>query len=1061
VIHWLAALAIGLAAARSPAPVRPVWQRELPPAAGQAITSLAWPDDETLLLGGMDGVRRYALADGRVQPFIAGQPVPDGITAVGSVESDGKSVIVSSYDGSQYACSFPDCHRLFYRRRSDFTLSNFAVSGRTLFLLGFRTFELESQNAAIVWKTPLSYDWSDSTPLHRLQSAAAGERFYRTLMQEAGAITLEPDGGVDVISSAEAGVFRFDHEGRLRERLGGEMNELVLTRADEIFRDYRADEEGRYRNVLNRQPTIDDLVMTPDGVAIVVRLVSGDVVHWELWFPGAKGVRKVVALAVTHPAPFGHLRCDTRGRRMACITDRPLDRSARLGTPQLLLFELPQRKVIATTRAGHVEELPSTRAALAGETIWTWSDDEVPHRISDQVPQTRVVNVAAPAPGGRVRWGTAAMLTAIPDRLLPEVRLDADGHATIHAPAGEIVFARVADETTAGWWQRLDALTTRLETFPTVPLTTAFREDDGVASAAVVVHAARGDARPLYFDTPSILLPDSGEVTLRAWSALSSAVAAPITTHALPHEIRLPLAGEAVGRVRRAKGEPLAGVSVTFASRAAGGYLLREARTDRAGRFLVAGVPAGTAEVDLLADGIAATRSANIDGAPLPDFVLAPSRALRVSVRDAQGAPVAGALVRAEGARGDHTGANGQALLTVATDVPSGEVHAAGYSDAVFAIEEEGDAVVTLRRGTGFRLRLVRGDDGSPVNGGTFVLHAIDGTRTSNFEGDVIERGGLRPGPLRLEVRAAGLAPLRLPERALSAGETVDYGTVALPSPLPIVGTAVDSADGRAVAAHIRAVRTDEGDPPALALLTENWISADADARGDFRVAAGSGSWRLLISADGYAPAVADNLEIRDQPLQLGNVRLQRARTLLVRCRGQACGEHAELVPLSAATAMGEVSAAFVDGVARLTPVAPGAALLRLHSERGIVYRRNVVVADDRDVTEEEVQPVSVRVSGRVTREGRAASDGRVIFRMNGGGLITIHEVTPSGTTFLRNIGAFAAEHVGAVTDGGYVVDGLPPGEYSILYSGREGNAPPRVVTIPEQPSVIINVEAP
>jgi hypothetical protein len=127
-----------------------------------------------------------------------------------------------------------------------------------------------------------------------------------------------------MITAAEAGVHRFAPDGTALPTLGSALTELVPPRLNEIRRLFGADVEGRYHEVLNRQPIADDLIETSAGLAIVVRRAAGGKLWWELWFPDASGgARRRIRLELEEKRTIGgHLRCAGRGRRLACLFGR-------------------------------------------------------------------------------------------------------------------------------------------------------------------------------------------------------------------------------------------------------------------------------------------------------------------------------------------------------------------------------------------------------------------------------------------------------------------------------------------------------------------------------------------------------------------------------------------------------------------------------------------------------------------------------------------------------------------------------------------------------------------
>jgi hypothetical protein len=117
---------------------------------------------------------------------------------------------------------------------------------------------------------------------------------------------------------------------------------------EELRTRFAGDVDGRYRLLLNTQPTIDDLVLTPKGPAIVVRIGENARTRWELWWPRSDG-RTIppTRLGIDRIGPFGHLYCDVRGTALACIGSKPDRKQAgdfRIAelVPHLWIFELPK-----------------------------------------------------------------------------------------------------------------------------------------------------------------------------------------------------------------------------------------------------------------------------------------------------------------------------------------------------------------------------------------------------------------------------------------------------------------------------------------------------------------------------------------------------------------------------------------------------------------------------------------------------------------------------------------------------------------------------------------------
>jgi hypothetical protein len=324
------------------ATLQPVETSVLDRSCGDRVSAVAWASDDELLLASVSGVTRYSIERHACSPFISPQEPPNGISHVFNVASDGRSVVAFALPVSQYAARLPDGARLFARRRPDFLVSDLAVRGGNLFVLGFRGYEKPKLPETAVWRGPVSSDWSGLTPLHRLTTQDALMIFRHSVPGMLGSIAVGGDGTLYVITSSEAGVFRYRADGTPLPPLGGDLTDLVIKQMPELYFNYRTDEIGRYRQVLNRQPIADDLVVTPDGPAILVRRATGNTLQWELWYPAARGVTATMALAPSGKGPTGHMRCDARGSRLACVLRRPLDRDSSEQLASLYLFQLPK-----------------------------------------------------------------------------------------------------------------------------------------------------------------------------------------------------------------------------------------------------------------------------------------------------------------------------------------------------------------------------------------------------------------------------------------------------------------------------------------------------------------------------------------------------------------------------------------------------------------------------------------------------------------------------------------------------------------------------------------------
>jgi len=323
--------------------------RAIPFGIGRNAKDVTWSTTDALLVATEVGIYRLPIRAGVSAEIIKGVPVPDGIPVPTALSSDGKWVsAISFYSNSSFALRIADRKRLVAQRSLRLIPMDIAVFGSRSCVLGFAPdAPTQSQKDGAVWCGGPSDSWPELKPLHYLHSEHARDLFRNSPGELGGRIVVEPDGSVDVITSAEPGVFRYGSNRQLKEVLGQSIDDLVLESIKEIRTRFASDLENRYRLVLNAQPIIDDLVLTPVGPAILVRLADGDKIHWELWYPlRSGGIGDRIRLGIERIGPYGHLRCDARGAEMACVGSLPPRNEASLtktaqAWPHLWVFHLP------------------------------------------------------------------------------------------------------------------------------------------------------------------------------------------------------------------------------------------------------------------------------------------------------------------------------------------------------------------------------------------------------------------------------------------------------------------------------------------------------------------------------------------------------------------------------------------------------------------------------------------------------------------------------------------------------------------------------------------------
>jgi hypothetical protein len=354
-LHIVAAALFAVAAATPPRAIAPVSDRALALSQSRNAYDVTWANDR-LLVATDRGVYALSRDGGAATEVIHGLPLPEGLPEPEELSSDGKSVAAVSWAShGAFNLRLADRKRLVAQRSVRLIPLDVALRGDRACLLAFAPAPpSDNDKSAAVWCGSPSDSWGELKPLHRLHSEHARDLFRSSLGSYDGAIAVESDGTLDVVTSSEPGLYRYGADGRLTEVLGQSMDELVLEGIKEVTSRFAGDLENRYRLLLNAQPTIDDLVVTPRGPAILVRLSEGEKIVWELWYPSRSGgVAERLRLGIDRIGPYGHLRCEARDAELACVGSMPPRAEAAQALtaqawPHLWLFHLPGKERIAT-----------------------------------------------------------------------------------------------------------------------------------------------------------------------------------------------------------------------------------------------------------------------------------------------------------------------------------------------------------------------------------------------------------------------------------------------------------------------------------------------------------------------------------------------------------------------------------------------------------------------------------------------------------------------------------------------------------------------------------------
>jgi hypothetical protein len=338
-------LVFGLIVAATVGAVIPRAATPLPTTFGRYAADVTWEGSESLLIGAEQGVYRYSLRTRAAERLLSTTPLPDGLPDPESVSSDGMTVATTSHFAiGGYAMRLSDRKRLSAMRVTLLPL-DVAVRGQRQCLLAL---PMTGKTEEVVWCGPVAESWLKYKVVHRLTSGRT--TFLNTFSYErGGAIAMGEDGSVTVVTNAEPGVFRYGSDGKLIETLGRSFNALVLPMTREMKMRFAGDVEGRYHLLLNQQPVLEDLILTPRGPALLVRIAEKEKIRWELWWPRPDGKPAVppTRLGIDRIGPFGHLRCDARGASLACVGSNPDKKKAadfRVAdhVPYLWILELPK-----------------------------------------------------------------------------------------------------------------------------------------------------------------------------------------------------------------------------------------------------------------------------------------------------------------------------------------------------------------------------------------------------------------------------------------------------------------------------------------------------------------------------------------------------------------------------------------------------------------------------------------------------------------------------------------------------------------------------------------------
>ena len=317
--------------------LHPVSVHELPPEAALA-RSVTWLRDGVLAIAADSGIHEYAVADRSLKLLVGPRTVPDGLPHAWEVATDGRTLVAFNLDYSELAFDLAGGRIVHARRFPAMQILDVAVRGDTMVVLGYPLILDREKNGAL-WSGKIGASWESFRLLHKVDDQDA-DKLRSCFPPFGGAVIIQRDGTIAMITAAEPGVRRFRPDGTPLSTLGQGLADLVPANVAAVRKSYFGDLTGRYLEVLNRQPMADDLVETPAGLAIVVRRAGEGKVWWELWFPGdGGGLRRSIQLAASDERTIGgHLRCEARGSQLACMFGKDTGPDT-ADKPYLMLFD--------------------------------------------------------------------------------------------------------------------------------------------------------------------------------------------------------------------------------------------------------------------------------------------------------------------------------------------------------------------------------------------------------------------------------------------------------------------------------------------------------------------------------------------------------------------------------------------------------------------------------------------------------------------------------------------------------------------------------------------------
>ncbi len=334
-----------LSAVTALSPLKPVTAIDLS-SVGTTASDVAWLNDDELLVALRDsGVVRVSASSKKIAKWIPIGEIPDASPYPEFVATDGELVVVMGGGKRHFLFRTKDNKKLdAYGGGRLFPRGLAVVDGKAV-VMGWMAGvgDDDTLKRGVLWTQEPGKDLFEK-PMHRVfGDDNALQQWRMTAPAYAGSVVALADKSVAVMSVAEPNIYRY-RDGKLVEILGG-GSDLLLLDSVTLGKQFRVDVPGRYA-YLNKGRLLEDLVaMNGSGVAALVRSASNGYVGWELWLADKSGFPKKIPLEPKALGPFGHMRCESRKTRLACVTNFPSIAQAGKpetagANPRLLLFTL-------------------------------------------------------------------------------------------------------------------------------------------------------------------------------------------------------------------------------------------------------------------------------------------------------------------------------------------------------------------------------------------------------------------------------------------------------------------------------------------------------------------------------------------------------------------------------------------------------------------------------------------------------------------------------------------------------------------------------------------------